>query len=1552
MFSGSKRRRPPTTPLNSVTANRNATTAAASAFMSAANQNPNKALSSAAAAAALRARPHTPTNVAEVQTKRTVRRSASVSSSGSAPAGSRLPNGHGQLQRRGSTASMTERTFRSPSPHQSSTPAATEQQPPVPRIPDSHKSSTTNSRVTGVGMQNFRTASQKMASEPPSWYVQPAGDVSNVRRSDSIMGKTKSPPPALPDIIPSQPGRPESRSSVNFSYPTSFRPQSPPASPTSPSMSHMKVSSPRPLTSAPDSDSGPSSNAQTQGSQQLVYDPNSRRMVPKAQVEEAVEYEIKQIADKPSKRRRDGALRREGSQLAKGTVARARGTMVDENKRLRKLPGREQPVVEALPAAEGNPAGKEYEVKSVVTTDSVINPDRSAQSPEPRESKSKDSSPFIDKTSSEQERHFQPNYRVQDPAAVVQDERTVNDEGPNVEDHSKVSQAVLDALDAIPTRQALFEDPHLSHPSGKLDAHEGVQDPQILAPVENPGLPEGNIEQKALIAENKPVVVLAGESSGLRRSNSNSPARQARFAPRPAEKLAVRHAPLPRSASPIKSAMKHNSPVPRETSPSDNVSDPSGSGAVSPDQKEEPAVSRKKSVRVSFDDHGPVIVGDSTPAAEVDSMSDQSPQGHKRAWFSNIGRSKKKEITLDDDEIMKPRPALPSFGSIREKKKRELEERPLVRPLERAQSQAVSSSPELRPHSSSTLNDSETTEEPTLGQSSDHSIGALLMQDQSSRNPANISRFREPLPPVVTSIEGSGYSSDSFQGSDCEEELGNPTGTGMSTMSSSVLSTQLTQPDIDDATQNPPSVVSIPQDEEANKPFPMSTQQQNLPQISVIQPSPMPSENGPRGNQSSNTHYFDVPGGFPDCESDFSGDGRLKSAKDNNSSPSSADIFEPNAATVEPDQAETLPQTTLQTMTDLRGPNDNTGDESDESIYSDAYEDIPDFDSSGFMSLDAVVESPIREQLKPNLTQVPESSQTPVVTEKTERDVTSHGHSASQAQLSPSQDTNDWEKAKAFWRSLTAEKRRQLELEAAEEAGADGDREEVSQPVRRSSTRKKSPEAQQPTKQMPAAQGKIVQTQSRMRTSLRNEQTTRPISTQPQTGMRKTLRSNGGAQSVSKPSTRQEAASKTPTPASAVSSQSRAVKPRPDSSTLPASRSQVTTQAKPSLQRRGSDASDSSFKRSHRLPSGTLAFRKTMRQTSPIQPHHESTWGSGRFSLRSLSPVGSAVRRESDTSFATPSPSGMKRTLRSSSESSHDGKRSSIHFPLFTRSTKSPPRGSKWTSRFEDSSDEEGGASAGFRSRLQDSSDEEERHLSPVKESKSQGKAALRSSATAPNLSRPAPVPEVEEDSPELPDSDDDLMPSPFQTPQRRVTNGNFAGHLGAGRPKSGAIGTSTLGRSRSGRGGLPPSFTSPELSTQDKRGSLLSILRRNKRVGQTDKIQRSGLVDSAARRDTKLERDSDQLKDLRSEQHSPKLQKKSFISRTDSGLLQRPGSAGNLLGRSAIERPNLGSRRSVSLGLDPNNENHDLENASVESPSYPKKKKFGALRRMFKLDE
>ncbi|KAI1290638.1 hypothetical protein F5Y03DRAFT_377973 [Xylaria venustula] len=1554
MFSGSRRRRPPTAPLNSNTANPNATTAAASAFMSASNQNPNKALSSAAAAAALRARPHTPTNVAEVQTKRTARRSASISSSGSA----RLVNGHSRLERRGSSSSMTERTFRSPSPRRPVAPDAHEPQPPVPRIPDGHKKSVPDSRPTGVAMQTFRTASQKIADEPPSWYGQPAGDVSNVRTSDAAMKATSSPPPRHPNVVTPQATRSDSRSSVNFSYPTAFRPQSPPASPTHPgSTSDSKVASSRPSASVPSSSKTQPSSDNAQTSQQLIYDPNSRRMVPKVQIEEAVEYEIKQVAEKPAKRRRDGAVRREGSQLAKGTIARARGTMVAENKSLREPPKPGQAEVETQPARGETVAREEPEIETVVAARS---PDRNSpiRSPEPEESTFRSPSPSIREPASEKQVHT-----AQTNATCAQDEQPFKEGGANIEDHPRPSQTVLDVLDAIPTRQILSQESHLSQES---DRHEAAQRPQSPPTREVSEPREVRGEQKVMVAENKPVVGLAAEKSDLRRSSSNSPARQARFAPVPAEKLAIRHAPLPRSASPIKSAMKQTSSVQQETSPVDNTSGPSAPGAGSPDGKEESMVSRRKSVRVSFDDQG-TVVGESAAAAEDESYATHSPHAPKRPWFSNIGRSKKKETGLDDDEFMKPRPALPSFGSIREKKIRELGERPLVRPVEPAYPHAVSSSPELRPQSSSTLNDSETTEEASLGQSTDHAIGELLAQDQSSRNAANISRFREPLPPVVTSIEGSGYSSDSTQGFDHEDYADSTTDAGISHVNSIASSSKSVQPGIDDSRQSTPIPFDTPRSifEEIT-----TTHDQNIPQIAVIRPSPGPVEHDSRASGSATPQYFDVPGGFPQNGSDSSIDSQVTTT-DNSIGGA---ILEPATAAIEPGQTELLPQTTLDTTTPVVSLDDVGGDDTDESVYSDAYEDIPDVDSGGFLSLDAIVESPINKESNQTASKLSGSLPTAVITKESNRDTMSEDGLTSHGQATPPRDPGDWEQAKAFWRSLTAEKRRQLELEAAEEAGVEGDREETFLPIRRNSKRKSS-ELSQPTSRTSPVHREVTKPEPRMRTSLRSNQPTKVVNTQPQTGMRKTMRSNG-TQNAAKPSARQPASAKAPAHISSTSGRHQAAQALASSAATTSSR--VATQPTPVLQRRGSDASDSSFKRSRPSPSGAMTFRKTMRQTSPAHPH-ESTGGSGRFSLRSLSPAGSAAWPESNTNFTTPSPSGMRRTLRSNSGSSHEGKRSSVHFPLFARSAKSPPSGSKFSSRFDDSSDDDERPAAGFRSRLDDSSDEEEIRPSTAKGSKSARKTTLRTSTTAPQLSRPAPVPEVEEDSPELPDSDDDPLPSLLNSPQTKVAGSDFTSHMGPLRRNSGAIGTSTLGGSRSGRGGFATSMTSPTLPTKDKRGSLFSRLRLNKKADQTGhKIQRGELVDSAARRDTRLERDTSHLKDLRSEHPSnPKLQKRVSIG----GDLKRPTSAGNLfhhhrsatIGTATLERPPFGgNKRSFSLGTNPgpsfnphsdqtiqngiatniNTESYEFENGSVDISGTPKKKKFGALRRMFKLDD
>ncbi len=152
---------------------------------------------------------------------------------------------------------------------------------------------------------------------------------------------------------------------------------------------------------------------------------------------------------------------------------------------------------------------------------------------------------------------------------------------------------------------------------------------------------------------------------------------------------------------------------------------------------------------MSFDASA-VVVGQSAAANDTEPAAASGPQSSsgRRHWYSNIGRSKKKEaVPLEDDEVMKPRPALPSFGSVRDKKPREVSpeaaERPLVRPmLEPTNSPSLPATPTLLP------TDGSRSESSSIGPSSDHAIGALLQQEQEniSKIPANTSRFREPLP--------------------------------------------------------------------------------------------------------------------------------------------------------------------------------------------------------------------------------------------------------------------------------------------------------------------------------------------------------------------------------------------------------------------------------------------------------------------------------------------------------------------------------------------------------------------------------------------------------------------------------------------------------------------------------------------------------------------------------------------------------------------------------------------------------------------------------------
>lgn len=161
---------------------------------------------------------------------------------------------------------------------------------------------------------------------------------------------------------------------------------------------------------------------------------------------------------------------------------------------------------------------------------------------------------------------------------------------------------------------------------------------------------------------------------------SSSPGRSARFA----KLLSVTaagdqvHEPPPRSVSPAKSALKHgrgNSLSPdREVEVAGRIIQPpsvtSDGTSVASDEGSRIGV-RKRPVKVSFDDEAE-IVGVASPPTSPENLTPESPtEKHKsrRGWFG-VGKKKSSPSDYtaghnDFEEVMKPRPALPSFGSVR-----------------------------------------------------------------------------------------------------------------------------------------------------------------------------------------------------------------------------------------------------------------------------------------------------------------------------------------------------------------------------------------------------------------------------------------------------------------------------------------------------------------------------------------------------------------------------------------------------------------------------------------------------------------------------------------------------------------------------------------------------------------------------------------------------------------------------------------------------------------------------------------------------------------------
>lgn len=1093
MFGSRKKAKKPYTPLTAATVNPSAATAAVSAYN----------LSSAAAAAALRALPATPTDVSAVQTKRTQRRSASLSSEGSRRPLSPVPSirraiglggskdkeqrngrvasplGVPTLRRRGSASSMrsvssmSERTFRSPSPHQSrgyanpnttSSPGSSisgsrkapvnaaaaaaavatgttgannrsrsqPPPPPVPAIPqhviDNYPSGPSDQanaklkktrRMTtlGIAQQPLKLASQKQqarGSDRSSWFGPGAvGNVNDIRTSDLPMD-INAYARASDDQRPMSPTeRPGSRNSLhNFSYPSRQRLSSPPASPTHSRNTSLTESvgvpaaataplrktpsivrsvsterAPKPHASLKSTGATATrrsastsrvpghSHASSASDQELVYDPNSRRMVPRAQLM-MLEESIFEGPARP----------------------------------------RQQVQVQVQPQQQPRPQRKKKQKPAVVA----------AASPPPKQ--------VVEPTPEPQT----PARELEKPAPKVAEEEPPSNKAhdvvqpvPALSTSASTPASSVSSLPALAQSQAVS--PVIQSQTSPVESTEHgsafASDDNRPVLMKRPSIVHEDPEREREEEEPRDIHIHSPAPGESEKSRSRSPLRTTHFSPVVTDNLTVRrHSPPPRSISPRKSAMKQTS-SPRDTSPSDTASD-AGPAPYQPPPLSTNAESlrRKKANRVSFDDKATVLTGppptapiqSGSPTSSLPGAAEAPPNSHtahqpptrSRSWFTSIGRNKKKTAsdvsTDDDDAIMKPRPALPSFGSVRDKPftSSQQEERALVKPGDHQTSPRLSSASSPPPHSALKSNPLE-----TFDASSDHAIGSIIASPEGqaassvTRNTANTSRYREPLPPVVTSVDGSGYVSDSGASmmSDDDDDLASTVAGDDPVSNEAPILTSDEGPTTVSASATGESAVTDFA-EERNVAHASTTDEalpspkKTVPAIAISHPSNEnllavrgtdSDENDDGGDREASTDaqaagkpspvrsVFDVPGTFPDTDSDST---HKKSPTHPEFSSTAAPVrqvaFEPITQDEDTTYSSQMPATVFAThMPTLHEDaplgstkfDENDDEDDDSEVFSDAYEDLSDIEGDGFLSLDAVVDSPIVPTFPKNL---------------------------------------------------------------------------------------------------------------------------------------------------------------------------------------------------------------------------------------------------------------------------------------------------------------------------------------------------------------------------------------------------------------------------------------------------------------------------------------------------------------------------------------------------------------------------------------------------------
>lgn len=318
----------------------------------------------------------------------------------------------------------------------------------------------------------------------------------------------------------------------------------------------------------------------------------------------------------------------------------------------------------AVGRAEASPANKSAGLAAgtAIAAAQAVSAQKSSPQPEPDHARAPrtDTGPSATSPQRPKTDHSRPNTTYGSDTEHASS-RTVPNKWPAVVPGHE--SQIQDDVDMSRTRAASNQVANASIPT---DHHEPITTPQRTPQVTPHASPK---------AEKQPT-----PQQEAQLEQSSSPGRSARFAKWLSVTAAGEqvHEPPSRSLSPVKSALKTtrgNSLSPERAAAgraglaNSELSD--GGTSIASDEGSRIGV-KKRAVKVSFDDEAEVVGIAASPPTSPEEYVPESPSSKSKTrknWFNVV---KKKSpaadfITIDDDfdEVMKPRAALPSFGSVR-----------------------------------------------------------------------------------------------------------------------------------------------------------------------------------------------------------------------------------------------------------------------------------------------------------------------------------------------------------------------------------------------------------------------------------------------------------------------------------------------------------------------------------------------------------------------------------------------------------------------------------------------------------------------------------------------------------------------------------------------------------------------------------------------------------------------------------------------------------------------------------------------------------------------